>query len=284
MNRWLALVCALGCLGGAFTTYTAISVGSSGLLTLSTAMQQLATVLTTYNNTLNTARTQIFVGLTDLMGWVNITYTALNKTYGANQTSLPSFLQSLSYFNQTIQSGDQSATMSITMDLNQLRSIFTQAFSNVLQYYNMLQSSMSMVQIALADNCTARNATQMINVPTSLAKFGQCIQINTATVLAYVPTLVNIISVAKNDFVSLNNQLKLCASASSNCQNYYFQQLYSEQSTGMSMLYLLIQVIMSGYSDASSRDQFCASLVEYDLQDTLTNLQNAYQSCIWPPS
>ncbi|XP_058831799.1 uncharacterized protein LOC131690227 [Topomyia yanbarensis] len=281
MNRWLTLVCILGCLGGAFTMYAAISVGSSGLVTLSNSLQQIAGVVATYQSTLNTARNQVFVGLTDLMGWVNITYTAMNKTYGANQTMLRDFVSNLQYFNQTIGYGDQSATSAISNDLTGLSQSLRQAIDNIIQYYNMLLGQMP--YNANSDNCTIRNATQMINVPTSLVKLGQCLQINTATVTAYVPPIMNIISVIKSDFVSFVNQLKICNAASITCQNYYFEQVYMESSTGNSMLYMLNNFISMAFQDAYNRNSFCGQLVQSDIQDAVSNLTSAFSLCAWPP-
>ncbi|XP_053686848.1 uncharacterized protein LOC128736393 [Sabethes cyaneus] len=142
MQRWLMFSCILGCLGAAFSLYTAISVGSNGLVTMSTALQQISPAVTAFSNALNTGRNQAFVILNDLMGYVNITYTALNKTWAQNQTDLASFMESVQYTNQTVMYGDQSITSQIYWNLQSLSSSLQQGIDNIMQYYNTLVSQM----------------------------------------------------------------------------------------------------------------------------------------------
>ncbi|XP_055535358.1 uncharacterized protein LOC129724453 [Wyeomyia smithii] len=282
LSRWLTIVCLAGCLGGAFSLYAPISVGANGMVIIGRLAQQTATVLTTYNNTLNSARSQIFVKLNDLMGWVNITYTALNKTWGANQTSMPDIAQSLTQFNTTVGYGESSVTSIFADDLADLTQALDQGISPILQYYRMLMQQMAYT--ANVENCTNRNASQMSDVPNHLYNLANCLQMVTNSITTTLPTVLNMISVVKSDFVSLVNQLQSCNPLSTTCQNYYFEQIYGEYSADMMMLSMVMQYISKAFQDASGRNRLCSSLVQSDIQDTLNNLDNTFSLCAWPPS
>ncbi|XP_055536892.1 uncharacterized protein LOC129725295 [Wyeomyia smithii] len=279
MKFWLTVTCILGCLGGAFTLYTAISVGSNGLVTMSTALQQISTALTAYSTALNTARTSAYAILTDLMGYANITYTAMNKTWSVNQTNLQSFLQMVSSFNQTIGYGEASLTSQINQNLYSLDSGLQLGIDNIMQYYNSLVYQMSNTN---GDNCTLRNATQMANVPVSLAKFATCLQLDTAAVTQYLPSVLNMLAYSKTELVSYIGQLKNCSSYSASCQNAYFQQIYSELSNTQYLLSSAEMFMSSAFNEAGQRDQFCSQLIQSDIQDSTQNLTNAFSLCSWP--
>ncbi|XP_053686851.1 uncharacterized protein LOC128736395 [Sabethes cyaneus] len=281
LSHWLKIVCIVGCFGGALSLYAPIAVGANGLVVIGRIAQQTATVLTTYNNTLNTARSQIFVRLNDLMGWVNVTYTALNKTWGANQTNLRDFVENLKEFNTTVGYGESNIVWTIGYDLGYLVQALDRGLDPILQYYRMLLEQMAYT--ANVDNCTLRNASQMADVPNRLFKLAQCLQMESNAVTAALPAVLNMISVVKLDFVSLVDQLKSCHPLATDCQNWYFDEIYSEHSAGMQMLSLVMQFISSAFYDAFNRNQFCSTLVEHDIQETLHNLQNTFSLCTSPP-
>ncbi|XP_055534765.1 uncharacterized protein LOC129724142 [Wyeomyia smithii] len=282
MKLWLTVTCILGCLGGGFTLYSAISVGSSGLATMSTALQQISPALTAYSTALNTARTSVYVILNDLMGYMNITYTAINKTWAVNQTEyLQNVLQQIGYFNQSIGYGDQSVSSQVIQNLYSMNYGLQSNIDNMMSYYNSLVSQM---YSTTAENCTLRNATQMANVPVSLAKYATCLQLDTAAVTQYLPSVLNMFAYSKTELISQIAQLKNCSSYSATCQNAYFQQIYSEVSNTLSSLSSAHAFLSGAFYEAGQRDQFCGQLIEADIQDSIQNLTNAFSLCSWPPS
>ncbi|XP_053686849.1 uncharacterized protein LOC128736394 [Sabethes cyaneus] len=282
LNYWLKIVCIFGCLGGALSLYTPISVGAEGLVVIGRIAQQTADVLASYNNTLNSARNEIFVGLNDLLGWINITYTALNNTWGAKYPNLPGFVENLKELNNTVKYGESSVTWIFANDLGELVQALDRAIDPILQYYRMLTQEMpSTVNV---EKCTLRNASQMADVPNHAFKLAHCLQMESDEITATLPAILKLISVVKLDFVSLANQLDSCHSLATTCQKQYFDQLYLEHSTGTSMLSLVVQYISSLFNDTYNRNRFCAALVQSDIQETLRNLETTYSLCAWPPS
>ncbi|XP_055534792.1 uncharacterized protein LOC129724160 [Wyeomyia smithii] len=279
MNRWLALFCMLSILGGAYSYYTPISVGANALTTMSTNLKTISTVIANYYTAWNTARTKIFVALNDLLQYVNVTYGALNTTYGASQSMLNSFMYSVVYFNQTIAQGDNQVTNAISYDFNTLGQYLQQSIDTILQSFSSLSSVTSNTN---GDNCTLRNATQMASVPNDLLSLSNCLQVESDQVTAMVPSVLNIIGTVKSDLILLNNQLKICNPQSPSCINEYFNELYQEWSSFQMELYLLQSVIGSMQQDATDRNRFCGDLTKADVQDDIQNLMMAVSACMYP--
>ncbi|XP_058832647.1 uncharacterized protein LOC131690716 [Topomyia yanbarensis] len=282
MNRWLALACILGSLSGAYSFYSPITVGSNGLITIANSLKSISTVVANYYTALNTARTKIFVGLNDLLGYANITYGALNKTYGDSQPNMLSMVQSVGYLNTTVSYGDQSVTSYISQDLNQLSNSLKQGIDNIMQTYSNLQSASSYAPYA--ENCTIRNATQMANFATSLTKLGTCLQVESDQATALVPVVLGTIAVLKSDLIALNNQLKICNPASTKCINQYFSDIWMEWNTFQQNLYLVQTIIYSPQQFAYQRNSVCGQLTIADIQDDLYDLQNTFGACSYPQS
>lgn len=219
MNRWLTVVFLVASVGGAFSLYTAVSVGSGGLASVATNLKSLSVVLNNYYTALNNGRTLVNGTLNDLGYYVDVTYAELNKAYGASQMSLSGFLPTIQYFNQSLQTGEQMVNMQISTDLSQLTNTLQQAIDTIIQTYSssLYTLSSSMDGVFNMDICVAKNVTQMINIPSSIGKLGSCLQQEVNTANTITPIIVSTIKMFKNDLKALNAQLQICQPTSNSC-------------------------------------------------------------------
>ncbi|KAL1378251.1 hypothetical protein pipiens_015710 [Culex pipiens pipiens] len=280
MNRWLAVLFLVASIQGAFSLYSAVTVGSGGLSALSTNLQSLSIVLDNYYTALNAGKNMINAALNDLVDYVNVTYTGLINTYGTTQLSLSGILSTVQYFNQSLQNGEQLINSQISKDMSLLTSTLQQAIDKLFQTYSSslytLSTPMNM------DICMAKNLTQMLNIPNSIGKLGNCLQQEVNAANAITPIAVSTINMLKNDLTALNGQLQICQPTSTTCINQYFMNIYSELNTVQSALGMVQQFISSAQQDAATRNRICADLVTGDIEDALQGIQGAVSSCAFP--
>ncbi|XP_052566555.1 uncharacterized protein LOC120422652 [Culex pipiens pallens] len=218
MNRWLTVAFLVASAGGAFSLYSAISVGSTGLANMATNLQSLSVVMGRYYTALNTDRNLVNASLNDLGYYINVTYAAMNKTYGATQPNLVSMMQTIAYFNQTLGYGEQSVHSMISSDLSQVSSNLQQVIDTIFQSFSMSLYTMSSYdQSYTEDKCVAKNMTQMSQIPNNLGKLGPCLQQEVNTANAITPTIVATIKLLKADLIAYNNLLKICQPTSTTC-------------------------------------------------------------------
>ncbi|KAL1376231.1 hypothetical protein pipiens_017011 [Culex pipiens pipiens] len=284
MNRWLTVAFLVASAGGAFSLYSSISVGSTGLANMATNLQSLSVVMGRYYTALNTDRTLVNASLNDLGYYINVTYAAMNKTYGATQPNLVSMLSMVEYFNQTLGYGEQSVNSMISSDLSQVSSNLQQVIDSIFQSFSMSLYTMSSYdQSYVQDKCVAKNMTQMSQIPNSLGKLGPCLQQEVNTANAITPTIVATIKLLKADLIAYNNLLKICQPTSTTCLEQFFMGLSMDLSNVQSALYFVQQYVSYIQQDAYTRNRICGELVRADVQDQITNLQSAVQSCSYPP-
>lgn len=120
MNRWLTVVFLGASIGGTFSLYSAISVGSLGLANMAVNLQSLSVVMNNYYTAFDANRVLVNASLNDLGYFVNVTVSTLNKTYGASQPSFASMVSTASYFNQSLGYGESYVNSLITSDLSTL--------------------------------------------------------------------------------------------------------------------------------------------------------------------
>ncbi|EDS34939.1 conserved hypothetical protein [Culex quinquefasciatus] len=284
MNRWLTVAFLVASAGGAFSLYSAISVGSGGLSKMATNLQSLSVVMNNYYNALNTDRTVVNATLNDLAYFVNVTYAKLNKTYGiTQQRNMESLMMMVSYFNQTLGYGELSVNSQIASDLNQLSYTLQQAIDSIFNSFTYTTTTMSSYdQTYVQDKCLAKNITQMVNIPNSLGKLGPCLQQEVNTANAITPIIVATIKLLKNDIIAFNNLLNICQPTSTSCIEAYFSEALNDLGIIQSSLSIVQQYVSFIQYDASRRNTVCGELVKADIQDAQQNLMSAVSSCSYP--
>ncbi|XP_065082676.1 uncharacterized protein LOC135705048 [Ochlerotatus camptorhynchus] len=281
MKNWLAIVCVLGSLcGGVFTMYSAVSVGSDGLKSMATSLKSISKVVNNYYKNLNNARNKVMPAISSLQLYVNTTYTALNSSYGATQTGMQSIMSNVEWFSQQFTYADQMVSSMIGNDLNQLSYQLQETINQIMQSYSMLANSFSYQENG--DDCSVQFAGVSSSIPVQLAKFGQCLQTEVDTVPTMVAPLKAILKMAKNDLISLNKQLKICAPTSTNCIDAYFMDIYGELNSINMELYLAQSLLSNYQQDAMQRNQMCGQLITSNVQDAIQNLQMQFSQCMYP--
>ncbi|XP_038121519.1 uncharacterized protein LOC6043350 [Culex quinquefasciatus] len=283
MNRWLTVAFLVASAGGAFSLYSAISVGSTGLANMATNLQSLSVVVNNYYNALNTDRTLVNASLNDFGYYLNVTYAAMNKTYGATQPNLVLLMPTISYFNQTLGYGESSVNSQISSDLSQVAMNLQQTIDSIFQSFSMSLYTMSSYdQSYTEDKCVAKNMTQMSQIPNNLGKLGPCLQQEVNTANAITPTIVATIKLLKADFMAYNNLLKICQPTSTTCLEQFFSGLSMDLSNVQMALHFVQQYVNGIQQDAYTRNRICGELVRAEVQDQIMNLQSAVQSCSYP--
>ena len=218
MNRWLAVVFLVASIGGAFSLYSAILAGSTGLANMATNLQSLSVVMNNYYTALNADRTVVNATLNDLGNYVNVAFAALNKTYGVTQPSMSTIMPTVSTFNQTLGSGEYFINSQVLSELNQVSSQLQQAIDSIFMGFQTALYSMSSYDQSFSqEKCVAKNMTQMSVIPNSLGKLGPCLQQEVNTANAITPTIVSTIKMLKNDLLAHINLLQNCQPTSTTC-------------------------------------------------------------------
>ncbi|XP_038119399.1 uncharacterized protein LOC119769808 [Culex quinquefasciatus] len=283
MNRWLTVAFLVASAGGAFSLYSAISVGSTGLANMATNLQSLSVVVNNYYNALNTDRTLVNASLNDLGYYVNVTVSALNKTYGATQPPLSMIMSMAPMFNSTLSMGELTVNSMISSDLSQVSSNVQQLIDSIFQSFSMSLYTMSSYdQSYTEDKCIAKNMTQMSQIPNSVGKLGPCLQQEVNTANAITPTIVATIKQVKNDLIAYFSLMKICQPTSKTCLDQFFTYLSMDWSTLQTALYTVQQYVMYIQMDAANRNRVCGDLVRADIQDQIMNLQSTVQRCSYP--
>lgn len=216
MKMFLTLFCVLSFLSGAvFTKYTSISIGKDGLGAMASSLKSIETVMGTHHKNLNNARNRIMSSINSLVVLINTTYTSMNNSYGANEPKMVEALTSLQGFSNVFSYGEAHYDYTISSDINQMSSLLQETMDLIMQSYHGLRVSYAYQQYV--ENCMAQFAGMGSSLPSQLAKFGTCLKTSADIVPTVVAPVQQIFNVVKNDFKTLTNQLKICASSSTNC-------------------------------------------------------------------
>lgn len=219
MKLWLSVVCVLGFLsGGVFTMYSSISIGSQGLNSMAASLKSIAPVMNSLYKNFNNARNKVMPTIDNLVDYVNTTYKTMNDSYGVSQSqNMGNVMMNLEWFGKQFFYGEQQVTYHLGYDLSAQNNELKDTMDQMLQYYNQLIMAYAYQQNG--ETCTSQLAAAAAAIPDQLAKFGTCLQTEVDTVPTLVAPLQEIFKLTKSDFISLNKQLKICASTSTNCIN-----------------------------------------------------------------
>ncbi|XP_055606535.1 uncharacterized protein LOC129758122 [Uranotaenia lowii] len=288
MKFWLVLSCAVALAAAqtATSNYNVTWIGGNSLVNLANGLTTVGNMLASYNNTLNTIRAGAWPGVLNILGTVNITYAALNKTYGPTQPSLVSLVSySAPYLNQSIFDGERYITSSIYQDIASLSMSLQSAISNLFMNFQMLTNIGYQQQ---GENCTGRIAANVSVIALKVAKYAVCIQNNMMIASTLVAPVVNgMITQAIDDMRLVLNLFNFCRSspaAATECTDEYFNNIWTDHSMIQSTFYQISSFLSSMIQDAQSRDSFCGQLINQDIQDDTMNAQNSFSRCAYPQS
>ncbi|XP_019527242.3 uncharacterized protein LOC109399259 [Aedes albopictus] len=282
MKLYLAVVCMLGFLSeGVFTMYASLSIGSEGLDVMAASLKSIGPIMTAHYRNLNNARNKIMPKVDGLTEYVNTTYTVLNATYGETQPNMFGVINNVDMFTRQFYYAEQMVITAIGNDLSRLNSELQQTMDQIMQSYSSLLNSLWYQ--ANAESCTLQYTSVTTNLPNQLTKFGACLQTEVDTIPTVVPTVLEMFTLIKNDFISLIKQLKICATTSTNCINEYFNDAHSELMRINMELSLVSDFLhFYQYEAFMDRNQFCGELIKYNVQDITANIMREFGQCVYP--
>nr|XP_019527243.2 uncharacterized protein LOC109399260 [Aedes albopictus] len=282
MKLWLSVVCVLGFLsGGVFTMYSSISIGSQGLNSMAASLKSIAPVMNSLYKNFNNARNKVMPTIDNLVNYVNTTYKTMNDSYGVSQSqNMGNVMMNLEWFGKQFFYGEQQVTYHLGYDLSAQNNELKDTMDQMLQYYNQLIMAYAYQQNG--ETCTSQLAAAAAAIPDQLAKFGTCLQTEVDTVPTLVAPLQDIFKLTKSDFISLNKQLKICASTSTNCINEYFNSMTSELSNINQILYMAYSLLYSYQYTFRESNQLCGNLIKQNVQDKANDLMVQSSQCMYP--